>query len=70
MAKAYQCDACGKFYMKNETKIKFVDHRKPSICNHVCLISGDGPLDKRFDLCDECLEKVLNMLHVESAKEN
>lgn len=69
MARSYRCDACGKFYMHNKTKIQFADHLKPTICCHVSLISGDGPLDKRFDLCDECLSKVLDMLHIEPVKE-
>ncbi len=69
MARSYRCDSCGEFYMRNETKIKFVDHLKPSTCCHVSLISNDGPLDKRFDLCDECLAKILDMLHVEPVKE-
>lgn len=69
MANAYKCDACGKFYLENETKIKFLDYRKPTTCNHISVISRDGPLDKRFDLCDECLAKILDMLHVESSKE-
>lgn len=64
MANAYKCDACGKFYLENETKIKFVEERKPTTCNHIHLISESGPLYKSFDLCDECLTKILDMLHV------
>lgn len=69
MANAYKCDACGKFYLENKTKINFLDERKPTTCNHIHLISGSGPLHKSFDLCDECLAKILDMLCFEPAKE-
>lgn len=52
----YKCDACGKFYEKNEERDK----------NGVP-ITGIGILNTklgvtRYDLCDECLKKVHHVL--------
>ena len=64
MASAYKCDACGKFYIKSGLIIPAYDEHK--IFNHIEVLTKHGPESIKFDLCDECLEKILNMLHVKT----
>lgn len=52
----YKCDACGKFYERNEEKDK---NGLPA--------TGIGILNiklgiTRYDLCDECLKKVQDIV--------
>lgn len=68
MSAAYQCDACGKLYKPNSEEgwlstcgISFYGRHKNSPNN------GSMPLED-LDLCPECLEKVINVLNLDSSE--
>lgn len=51
----YQCDRCGSYYEKNET----LDCGKKAI--GIAITRLDGTI-RRYDLCDDCLTDVLDLL--------
>lgn len=64
MAKAKKCDRCGKYYDKN------IKHRKT--CNGNTYIDGikftlsNGYAIDKIDLCDECINKLKELLEGET----
>lgn len=60
----YKCDACGKFYEKNSEKDK-----------SGIPVTGIGILNvklgvTRYDLCDECIKRVLSVLRPANSQVN
>lgn len=58
----YKCDACGRFYEKNEEKDK-----------NGIPVTGIGLLNTklgvtRYDLCDDCIKRVLGTLYPANAR--
>ena len=53
------CDKCGK-----ETKIDNID-----ILNNINIISRKCNGELKFDLCDECMEKIIKFLNTKNNKE-
>lgn len=58
--KVKKCDRCGAIYEKNE-KHKTKETRN-GIVSTITTISERGTLDKEYDLCDECIEKLYDWL--------
>lgn len=62
MANAKRCDRCGKFYMNDDSKITigglYVDY--------ISLISTGGSVIDRHDLCNDCVEHLLEWLDNET----
>ena len=60
MAKAYQCDRCNKYYMKNK-KI-MIPGNPTSIRATEVTIYASTKYVKSYELCDECLTELINWL--------
>lgn len=58
--KVKKCDRCGAIYEKN-TKCK-TKRAMGGIVSAIATISERGMLDKEYDLCDECIEKLYDWL--------
>lgn len=48
MAKAYKCDICGNFYIRNSERYNRIELRK---------MTGDG-----YDICPDCESAILNLI--------
>lgn len=64
MARAYKCDSCGKFYTEN--KLVIPSFNENVVINYIKIGSISHSKSIDYDLCDECLEKILNILHVKA----
>lgn len=62
--RAYECDVCGKLY-KNYTYKYLVNGRY----NHTDTVILDGVANSKFDLCPDCMLKVLKVLKVDIPNE-
>lgn len=58
--KVKKCDRCGAIYEKNE-KCK-TKEAMGGIVSAIATISKQGMLDKEYDLCDECIEKLYDWM--------
>lgn len=61
MANAKRCDRCGGFYINNEKKFRHNGY----VVDCVELESLERDFLARYDLCDECLEKLSRFLNGE-----
>lgn len=59
MAKALKCDRCGKFYTLNEKQV----HVDGTRIDYVKLFRSDGAFGPTFDLCDDCVKKLMIFLN-------
>lgn len=73
MSDAKRCDRCGKFYVKSS--IPFAKYGTSIINGEYTVIVGAAlftqipGVDKSFDLCDECLEQLINWLECQKKGE-
>lgn len=63
MAKVIECDACGKVDMPEETYV--IDMVKRKSIDRLL-----GETEKRLEVCSECFEKVLEVLHIDKQEYN
>lgn len=61
MSAAYKCDACEKLYERNDV---FFHKQRVSILKLCPRHSSELFDGYKFDLCDDCLNKVLNVLNL------
>lgn len=55
MAKAYKCDICGNFYIRNRERYNRMELRKMTGNGYV--ESGNG-----YDICPDCESAILNLI--------
>lgn len=65
MALVKQCDACGRVYIRNN---RFSCNKEGGVIAGIATVNSAGRKDEKFDLCDDCLEKLWEWLD-ESRKE-
>ena len=55
MAKAYKCDICGDFYIRNGKRYNWMELRK---------ITGNGFIESRndYDICPDCESAIRNLI--------
>lgn len=58
MANAKRCDTCGKFYMHEDKEFTVNGYKVAE----VILAANSGGYIERYDVCDECAEKIYNLL--------
>lgn len=63
MAKVIECDACGKVDVPEETYV--ID-----MCKRRSIDRLDGNNEKRLEVCNECFEKVLEVLGIDKQEYN
>ena len=74
MSDAKKCDRCGKFYEKNS--ISFERYGTNIINGEYTIVSGLSlttqfpGVFKPYDLCDECLEQLIDWLECQKKGEN
>lgn len=59
MALVKQCDACNRVYIRNQ---RFGCENDGGCIAGIMTINSAGRKDKKFDLCDNCLEKLWKWL--------
>lgn len=59
MALVKQCDACGRVYIRNQ---RFECACDGGTVAGIVMINSAGRKDRKFDLCDDCLEKLWDWL--------
>lgn len=65
MARAYKCDACGNYYDKRDLRIS---NDRYTTVGRVNLYDQNGYIFDNYDLCDDCLKKVLDILGIETER--
>ena len=61
MAKALRCDRCGKFYDRNH---KVVENEGKKIhLQGIAFVNGGGYYTMHRDLCDECLDQLVEFFN-------
>lgn len=58
MADAKRCDVCGKFYVNEKKKFRINGYN----AGVIAILSVNENNLKKYDVCDECAEKVFNFL--------
>lgn len=58
MADAKRCDRCGQFYLRQDKSLFYKD----SIICRIALLDIFDCAAKRYDLCDECCQELLEFL--------
>lgn len=61
MAKALRCDRCGKYYDQNHKIVEF-EGRKVHF-QGMAFINGSGYYTMHKDLCDECLDQLVEFFN-------
>lgn len=61
MAKAYKCDICGNFYIRNRERYNWMGLRK---------ITGNGVIEcgNDYDICPDCESAILNLIKERNKK--
>lgn len=59
MALVKMCDACGRIYIRNK---KFECRRDGGAVSGIITVNSAGRKDQKFDLCDDCIEKLWEWL--------
>lgn len=62
MANAKRCDRCGKFYMNDDSRFK----SRGIYVDYISLISKNGSVIDKYDLCNNCLEHLVKWLDNET----
>lgn len=62
MANAKRGDRCGKFYMNDDSRFK----SRGIYVDYISLISKNGSVIDKYDLCNDCLEHLVKWLHNET----
>ena len=59
MATVKQCDACGRVYIRNRA---FEMNTDGGFVSGIMTINSAGRKDRRYDICDDCLERLYEWL--------
>lgn len=61
MALVKQCDACGRVYIRNN---RFPCNKQGGNVSGIATVNSAGAKDTKFDLCDDCLERLWEWLDI------